>query len=87
MGCRRRSAHRPHRSFLTVTAAETEADVQTLTRRVERAIQEAEILGLPDVRHRLDEALTLVVRHAAGDEAIAGEAHEARSLGQHDPSD
>ncbi len=69
-----------------MTAAETASDVHTLTRRVERAIQEAEILGLPDVRHRLDEVLALVVRHATGDEMIAGEAHEVESLGQHGPT-
>ena len=67
-----------------MTAAETAADAQTLARRVERAIQEAEILGLPDVRRHLDEALTLVIRHATGDEAIAGEVHEVASLGQHE---
>ena len=69
------------------TAAETGADVHTLTRRVERAIQEAEILGLPDVRHRLDEALELVARHVAGNEAIAGDVHGIESFGQHEPAD
>ena len=83
MGSRRRSAHR--RPFLRVTVAETTADIGALTGRLRRALGEAEVLGLHDIRGHLDAALKLAVRHAARDKAIAGEGPETHSIGQHEP--
>lgn len=84
--CRRRSAHRFRRSFLKVSEAETSADLTAFTRRLERAIHEAEVLGMPDVKQHLDAALRLAAKSSDKDEAIAGEAPEAKSIGQHTPS-
>ena len=83
MGCRRRSSHR--QPFLRVTGAETTADIGALIDRLRRALSEAEVLGLHDIRSYLDEALRLAVRHAAKDKVIAGEGPEAHSIGQHEP--
>ena len=80
MGCRRRSIHR--RPFLKVTGAERTADLADLTGRLRRALGEAEVLGLEDVRGPLDRALRLADRHAAGPEG-AGAAPQ--SIGQHEP--
>lgn len=82
MGCRRRSAHR--RPFLKVTGAETTADVDAFIGRLQRALGEAEVLGLHDIRGYLDAALRLALRHDAKDRVIAGEASEAMSIGQHE---
>ena len=84
MGCRRKHAHRAHRPFLGVTAAESAADIHAMAHRLRRAIQEAEILGLPDVRGHLDDALRLAIRHAAKPADVAGQGAEAKSIGQHE---
>jgi uncharacterized protein (DUF2461 family) len=84
MGCRRRHAHRAPRPFLGVTAAESAADIHDMTRRVRRAMQEAEILGLPDVRDRLGAALCLAIAHAARPAEVAGQGQKAESIGQHE---
>lgn len=80
MGCRRRSIHR--RPFLKVTGAERTADLAALTGRLRRALGEAEVLGLHDVRAHLDHALRLAHRAAAGPEGAGSEPH---SIGQHEP--
>ena len=82
MGCRRRTAHR--RSFLKVTGAETTADMGAFTARLKRALGEAEVLGLKDVRGHLDQALLLAQRHAAKDKVIAGEGPKTHSIGEHE---
>ena len=82
MGCRRRAAHR--RPFLKVTGAETTADMGAFTARLKRALGEAEVLGLKDVRGHLDQALHLAQRHAAKDKAIAGEGPKMHSIGEHE---
>lgn len=82
MGRRRRSARR--QAFLKVTGAETTADVGAFVNRLQRALGEAKVLGLHDIRGHLDEALRLAVRHAARDKVIAGEAPHETSLGQHE---
>ena len=82
MGSRRRSVHR--RSFLKVTGAENTADVGAFVNRLRRALGEAEVLGLQDIKGHLDEALRLALRHAVKDKVIAGEAPHEISLGQHE---
>ena len=85
MGCRRKHSRRHRRPFLKVTEAETTADLGALTGRLRRALQEADVLGLPDVHRHLDAALRLATEHAAEPAEVAGQAPEARSFGQHAP--
>lgn len=79
--CRRSSQRQP---FLRVAGAETTADIGALIDRLRRALSEAEVLGLHDIRGHLDEALRLAVRHAMKDKVIAGESPEAHTIGQHE---
>lgn len=84
MGCRRRHLHQHRHPFLKVTEAETSADLGAFTARLKRAIHEAEVLGLPDVRGHLDAALGLAAGHAAATGGTAERAPGAKSLGQHE---
>ena len=55
------------------------------TARLRRALGEAEVLGLQDIRGCLDQALQLALRHAAKDKVIAGEGLKTHSIGEHEP--
>ena len=81
---RRRSRHRPPRSFLEVTEAESAADVHALTARLKRAILQAEVLAMPEVVRQIETAIDTAEGRNRMDVTIAGEPVVPKSIGQHD---
>ena len=71
--------------FIDVPEAEHTADVQALIQRLKRAILQADVLCMPDVRRLLEQAVHAAEDHSKTNAVIAGEPGAVKSIGQHEP--